>query len=221
MPSRITDNAGRNEFELSVFVTIENIGNLYVCLHEIMEYVIEKTGCISADLNWRHNDDKMFVFSLPNKTIKDRFLEAHKRLRICDAMVRFDAWKPLDSGLKSEKALKVWLKLTGVPIEFLTFQAAEVIVSPFGTLSACNLELTKTFVGAFYVNIDAVGLDHIEGEVSITINPAKSIPVTVEKMYACPLHIYKRQLFDMSGLGYDAIIRTLIERGMLTAIYRH
>jgi hypothetical protein len=25
----------------------------------------------------------------------------------------------------------------------------------------------------------------------------------------------------MSGLGYDAIIRTLIERGMLTAIYRH
>lgn len=200
--------------ERSIIAAIEKNNESYICLHDVADYVSKQTGISISQITWKNFDERTFLISLPDKLIRDKFLQASSLVRIADGLVTFKPWKPAVGVVKKPCRAKVWLRLTGLPVEHFCPNTVERVVCTFGRLARCNMEKKLTYLGCFYVMIDCPDVDEIKSRVYVQTDNDSEIPVFVDKLYACPLDIYNSQNFR-EGTPYDDILSTLLDRSKL------
>jgi hypothetical protein len=66
-PARNKNSADISELELSAYVTIEPHSEPYVCIHNILAFMSQKSGCNVKMLKWKHFHDKKFLVTFQDK----------------------------------------------------------------------------------------------------------------------------------------------------------
>lgn len=96
-----------NDLHSSFIAAIEKNSDTYVCIHDVVEELAKKLRLPKNQLKWRHFDDYTFLFSMPNKAARDRFLQGTSSMYFGDAAVTFSAWMPTTGQLKRPCTFKV------------------------------------------------------------------------------------------------------------------
>jgi hypothetical protein len=107
MPSKSKISGDSKELHCSMFVMIDRQNETYICIHDILGTVALKLGLDCDSIKWKHYTERNFLFTLPDKQMRDRFIETNRLMYIGDARIKFKAWAPSEGLSVKPCTLKV------------------------------------------------------------------------------------------------------------------